>query len=68
MFSMYLLLYNYMLQFIAISKDRNICVSKMGLVLKKQSENLLETAKNAVEIAIEVSEKKAIEFINSKSD
>lgn len=34
--------------------------------LKKQSEQLLETAKRAVEIAIELNEEKALEFINSK--
>ena len=39
-----------------------------GFALKKQSEELLETAKRAVEIAIEESEEKAIEYINSKSE
>jgi type I restriction enzyme S subunit len=34
--------------------------------LKKQSKELLETAKKAVEIAIETDEKTAIEFINEK--
>ncbi len=39
-----------------------------SFALKKQSENLLEVAKRAVEIAIEESEEKAIEYINSKSE
>ncbi len=36
--------------------------------LKKQSEQLLETAKRAVELAIEENEKVAIDFINSEVD
>ena len=36
--------------------------------LKKESENLLETAKRAVEIAIEETEDAAIEFINNKTE
>jgi restriction endonuclease S subunit len=34
--------------------------------LKKESENLLETAKRAVEVAIEETEESAMEFINSE--
>ena len=37
-----------------------------SFTLKKQSENLLEIAKRAVEIAIEQDEETAIEYINSK--
>ncbi len=60
---------NVVVPLIDFDKQKEIAeLVEQSFVLKKQSEELLETAKRAVEIAIEESEEKAIEYINSKSE
>jgi type I restriction enzyme S subunit len=60
---------NVVVPLINYNKQKEIAeLVEESFALKKQSEDLLETAKRAVEIAIEESEEKAIEYINSKSE
>lgn len=56
---------NVVLPIIDFNKQKEISdLVEESFKLKKQSEQLLETAKRAVEIAIEEDEEKAIEFID----
>jgi len=60
---------NVVVPLIDFNKQQEIAeLVEESFALKKQSENLLEVAKRAVEIAIEESEEKAIEYINFKSE
>jgi len=49
-----------------ISKLNDSELVEESFCLKKESENLLELAKRAVEVAIEEGEEKAIESLNNK--
>jgi type I restriction enzyme S subunit len=60
---------NLPIPFIDTEKQKQIAeLIKESSALKKQSEFLLEVAKNAVEIAIEQDEKTALDYINAKTN
>jgi restriction endonuclease S subunit len=55
---------NVLIPVIKIDKQKQIAqLIQQSFLLKKQSEQLLQTAKQAVEMAIEEGEEKAIEFM-----